>query len=107
MDIMTPEQNIDNLNQEIRLLKREIAELQNKYLKTLKPKTSDITGLTAGEKEAMSKLLECYGSFLKLERTHPSELSDFVYAVHLIQGLLCKRVIRRVRPQGGIPDNGK
>ena len=51
--------------------------------------------------------MECYASFLKLERTHPSELSDFVYAVHLIQGLLCKRVIRRKYPQFWITDNGE
>jgi len=61
---------------------------------------SKINGLTKLEQNAMDKLLECYGLYLQLKPQHPSEINDFVYAVHLIQGLLCKRIVRRLYPEG-------
>lgn len=69
-----------------------------KYTTNLSNKKEN--GLTELEQKAMDKLLECYGIFLKLPSQHPSELPDFVYAVHLIQGLLCKRIVRRLYPKG-------
>ena len=56
-------------------------------------------GLTEDEQKAMDKLLGCYDIYLKLKPQHPSEMGDFVYAVHLIQGLLCKRIVRRLYPK--------
>ena len=60
----------------------------------------DRTGLTMDEKGVMDSLMECYGRFLKLEREHPTELRDFVDAVHRIQDLLAVRIVRRVFPEG-------
>jgi len=60
----------------------------------------EINGLTKKEQEVMDLLLKCYEKYLELKLQHPSELDDFVYAVHLIQGLISKRIVRRLYPKG-------
>jgi len=55
-----------------------------------------ISGLTKQEKLTHEKLMEFYEEYLKLERQHPSELHDLVHFIHNIQGLFCKKIVRRV-----------
>lgn len=64
------------------------------------PKEINPAGLTTDEEAVMTKLLECYGLFLKLDREHPDEIRDFVDGVHRIQGILAMRAVRRSYPEG-------
>jgi hypothetical protein len=64
------------------------------------PKEKDNMGLTIKEKIVHDKLMECYKSFLDLDFQHPEDNREFSYAVHLIQGLLSLRVVRRCYPDG-------
>ena len=57
-------------------------------------------GLTEKEQKVMDKLLNSYTAFLALPKQHPDEISEFGYAVHLIQGLLTTRIARRNFPKG-------
>lgn len=58
-----------------------------------------ISGLTTQELRVMNKICGGYSEFLKLETQHPSEMQDFVNAIHAIQGILAMRVIRRGYPE--------
>jgi len=64
------------------------------------PKEKDIQGLTDEERIVSDKLMECYKSFLELDFQHPEDNREFAYAIHLIQGLLSLRVVRRCYPDG-------
>ena len=57
-------------------------------------------GLTEQEGIVMDKLIDAWNEFLKLEVTHPSELTDFNNGIHLLQQILCMRVMRRDYPLG-------
>jgi len=57
-------------------------------------------GFTPKEQKVHEKLMECYRAFLDLTVEHPSEKNEFIFAVHLIQGLLTSRIIRREYPKG-------
>jgi hypothetical protein len=63
-------------------------------------RVKNILGLDEKEMKVMNKLMECYKAWLDLKRDHPNELSEFGYAVHLIQDLLAMRVVRRIYPEG-------
>jgi len=56
---------------------------------------NNISGLTEQELKVMDNICEGYTEFLKLDLQHPSEMGDFVNAIHVIQGILAMRVIRR------------
>ena len=60
------------------------------------------TGLTVEEQEVMDDILNTWDKYLKLEKQHPEEVKEFGYAVHLMQGLLAMRVVRRDYPDGWI-----
>lgn len=57
-------------------------------------------GLTQKEQIVLDKLMESYAAFRDLPKEHPSEIEEFVFAVHLIQGLLTTRIARRHYPKG-------
>ena len=81
----------------------EISTDQKPFYRDPKPPVSEkdnVLGLTPEEQEVMDKLMECYGAFLKLDREHPDEMRDFVDGVHVIQGVLAMRVVRRCYPRG-------
>lgn len=61
-------------------------------------KLDNISGLTEQELNVMNRICEGYNEFLKLEMQHPSEMQDFVNAIHDIQSILAMRVIRREYP---------
>jgi len=57
-------------------------------------------GLTEQEGRVMDSLVEAWNTFAKIERTHPSELSDFADGIHKCQYQLTMRVMRRDYPDG-------
>ena len=61
---------------------------------------NNLLGLTQEEQIVMDKLLDSYTAFLALPKQHPNEIDEFVNAVHLIQGLLATRIVRRGFPKG-------
>lgn len=63
-------------------------------------KTENSQGFTKEEQKVHDKLMECYQAFLDLKTQHPEDRREFAYAVHLIQGLLSLRVVRRSYPEG-------
>lgn len=69
-----------------------------------KYKTSDsvnpITGLDPLEQQCMDGVINSYHSFLKMDIQHPTEMREFVDAVHTIQDILALRVVRRLYPEG-------
>lgn len=56
------------------------------------------SGLTLEESNVMKHLCDGYSEFLKLEMQHPSEMQDFINAIHQLQSILAMRVIRRNYP---------
>jgi hypothetical protein len=59
-----------------------------------------VDGLTDAEGFVSDHLVEVVNSFARLPREHPQELTEFVDAVHRIQGLLVMRIARRHYPKG-------
>ena len=57
-------------------------------------------GLTFKEQEISDKLVDIWNLFLKLPQTHPDEITELRFAVHIIQGLLTARIARREYPEG-------
>ncbi len=58
------------------------------------------SGLTEGEQRVMDHLVDAFNLFSDLERTHPSEMDEFVSAIHRLQDLLAVRIVRRQFPKG-------
>ncbi len=58
------------------------------------------TGLTEGEQRVSDHLVGAFNEFSKLDRTHPSEMDEFVSALHRLQDLLAVRIVRRQFPKG-------
>ena len=57
-------------------------------------------GLTDAEGEVSDHLVAAVNAFGRLPRQHPQELSEFVTAIHAVQGLLTTRIARRHYPKG-------
>ncbi len=57
-------------------------------------------GFTDAEQRCHDALMDCYRLYLELPRQHPNEIQEFGYAVHLIQGLLGMRILRRDHSEG-------
>jgi len=64
------------------------------------PDSVNICGLTVNEQKVLERLTECHRAFLVLTPQHPDELREFVDAVHVIQGVLMQRIVRRSYPKG-------
>jgi len=56
------------------------------------------SGFTAGEKKCHEHLMKMLDAFMELPREHPRELAEVEVAVHIIQGLLATRIVRRSFP---------
>jgi len=65
-----------------------------------------ICGFTVDEKKCHNSLMECLKIFRQLPVQHPSEMKDFVGAVHRIQDLLAMRIVRRLYPKGWTNNSG-
>lgn len=61
---------------------------------------SNALGLTEQEQIVMNKINECYGEYLKLDKQHPDDIRYFVDGIHILQGMLAMRVVRREYPNG-------
>jgi len=62
------------------------------------PTIEDRSGFTPAEKRCHDHLMAAYQEFIDMDREHPNEMTDFAFAVHLIQGLLTTRIVRRNFP---------
>lgn len=50
------------------------------------------------EEEIMNLLIEAHNKFVEMERSHPSEMTDWIHHIHALQRLLGQRVLRRNYP---------
>jgi hypothetical protein len=55
--------------------------------------------MTEDEKLIMEKIVEVYGLFVKMEQTHPSDIQEWVDAIHALQGIIGMRILRRDYPE--------
>lgn len=53
---------------------------------------------TKEENEVMDLLVKAHNKFVKLKRTHPNEMQDWVIPFHSCQGILMNRIVRRDYP---------
>ncbi len=53
---------------------------------------------TKQEKEIMDLLVEAHNKFVKMKKTHPNEITDWINSIHRLQDLLGARVLRRDYP---------
>lgn len=51
-----------------------------------------------GEKVIMDKIVEIHNLFVELDRKHPSELQEWITAIHQLQGIIEHRVFQRLFP---------
>lgn len=59
------------------------------------PATENELGLTSDEQAVMDALLSALKHFCDLPKQHPNETADFIEGIHILQGLLALRVVRR------------
>lgn len=64
------------------------------------PEERNIMGLTDREDAVMNSLVQAVRDYSVLEEQHPDEMRTFIDAIHVIQGLLAERVVRRSYPKG-------
>lgn len=50
------------------------------------------------ETEIMDLIVEAHNKFMMLEQTHPSDVPDWVNAIHTLQGIIGQRILRRDYP---------
>lgn len=58
------------------------------------------TGFTKDEQIISNLLVDVRNAFVKLEVQHPSDRSEFDQAIHVLQGILAIRILRRDYPKG-------
>lgn len=46
----------------------------------------------------MDNLVDAWNGFIKLEKQHPSENTDFMNGIHKLESILGMRILRRERP---------
>lgn len=52
-------------------------------------------GFDIEEQFVMDKLVDAYNMFITLDKQHPAEQSEFAQNIHILQGLLALRALRR------------
>ena len=57
-------------------------------------------GLTEQEGKVMDALVTAWNEFQKLRVQHPSDIPDFVNAIHTCQQILGMRILQREHPEG-------
>ena len=57
------------------------------------------TPFTLEEQKISNSIVAAHNEFVKLEATHPNDITDWVNAIHTLQGILGKRVLRRDYPE--------
>lgn len=58
----------------------------------------DKKAFTKDEDEVMDLLRKAHNKFVLMQKTHPSEMQDWVFFLHRLQGLMMERVARRDYP---------
>lgn len=56
-------------------------------------------GLTPDEKSVMGDLVSAWNKYIKLDKQHPNDCDEFAGAIHIAQGLLAIRIVRRQYPE--------
>ncbi len=57
-------------------------------------------GTNKEEDKVMDLLLDAHAAFKKLPVQHPNDIDEWVLGIHLCQGMLMQRVVRRDHPKG-------
>jgi hypothetical protein len=55
--------------------------------------------MTRQERRVMRFISLAHKEFARLKQQHPSDISDFIQGVHVMQGLLMQRAARRSDPK--------
>ncbi|BBQ07944.1 hypothetical protein [Elizabethkingia anophelis] len=50
------------------------------------------------EKKIMESIVKAHNDYVKLQSTHPSDINDWTNAIHKLQDILTRRVLRRDYP---------
>lgn len=88
--------NINHFTTYLKYDKKHKKKVKKKLLKMRLTKT----GLGIEEAKCMSNLIDCWNTFIAMERTHPDELNDFKEGIHKLESILALRVVRRLYPEG-------
>lgn len=57
-----------------------------------------MNGFTREEEDIMNKIVDIHNMYVELEKTHPSDLPDWVNSIHNLQKILGIRILRRELP---------
>ncbi len=58
------------------------------------------SGFNTQEQKVMDSLVDAYNGFLKLPVQHSTEQAELANAIHILQGILSFRILRRDYPKG-------
>jgi hypothetical protein len=58
------------------------------------------SGLTGSEQNVMDDLIDAFYAYLELPVEHEDEPGEFRFHIHMLQGLLACRIVRREFPEG-------
>lgn len=56
-------------------------------------------GFTEQEQDIMNKIIDIHNMYVELEKSHPSDLPEWVNSIHDLQKLLAMRILRRELPE--------
>lgn len=59
------------------------------------------------EKKIMEFLVNAHNDYVKLPSTHPSDIHDWTNALHILQDVLTRRILRRDYPKDFITIKNK
>ncbi|CAM3556895.1 MULTISPECIES: hypothetical protein [Elizabethkingia] len=59
------------------------------------------------EKKIMESLVKAHNDYVKLSSTHPSDIKDWTNALHILQDILTRRILRRDYPKDFITIKNK
>lgn len=57
------------------------------------------SGMTEKEEKVADDLIKAHNGFCKLPKSHPDERKEWIFGMHILQGLLMQRVTRRLYPK--------
>lgn len=56
-------------------------------------------GFTNDEELIMQKLVDAHNIYAAMEQQHPSDMNEWVTAIHTLQQLIGMRILRREHPE--------
>lgn len=59
------------------------------------------------EKKIMESIVKAHNDYVKLPSTHPSDITDWTNAIHTLQDILTRRILRRDYPKDFITVKNK